>query len=93
MAYSNPWMGVGRDVIAARWGTLISPSFIVSASHYAPNVGDTIQFFYTNSLTGGTESRTVVASESLAGTTPGDQGDVWIGKLSAQLPTCRAIRF
>lgn len=96
MAYSNPWMGVGRDVTSNRWGTLISPSFIVSASHYAPNVGDTVQFFATNSLTGATETRTVVASESLAGITPGDQGDVWIGKLSApitDLPTYPILKL
>ncbi|HEY2826567.1 MAG TPA: hypothetical protein VGJ04_03120 [Pirellulales bacterium] len=85
MAVQNPWMGVGRDATAGRWATLISPSFVVSANHFAPGNGDTIQFFYTNNPSGPVESRTLVASEWLQASVPGDQGDVWIGKLSAPI--------
>jgi hypothetical protein len=79
------WTGVGRDTSIGRWATMISPSFIVSASHFAPNVGDTVQFFLTNNPNGPSETRTVVAAESLQGSVTGDEGDVWVGKLSAPI--------
>jgi hypothetical protein len=80
-----PWQGVGRDSTLDRWGTLISPSFIISANHYPPVNGDTIQFNYNNDPNGPTETRTVIASESLQASVSGDQGDVWIGELNAPI--------
>jgi len=79
---SNPWTGVGRDP-AGYWGTLISPSFIVSAYHFHPAIGDTIDFYLNNDPTSTPVVRTVVAAEGLQGSVPGDQGDVWVGKLSS----------
>jgi Dockerin type I domain len=81
----NPWAGVGRDSSLDRWATLISPSFIISANHYCPSVGDTIQFDYTNNPNGPIETRTVTASEWLQVAVPGDTGDVWIGKLNSPI--------
>ncbi len=89
-----PWAGVGRDATLGRWGTLISPSFIVSASHFSPGDGDTIDFFKTNDPNAAPEQRTVIASEQLdaadypgfprdAPGVTGDTGDVWVGELSA----------
>ncbi len=89
-----PWAGVGRDATFDRWATLISPSFIISASHFSPSDGDTIDFFKTNDPNAAPEQRTVIASEQLdaadypgfprdAPGVTGDTGDVWVGVLSA----------
>ncbi len=64
---------------------MVSPSFIISAAHFAPAVGDTVQFFLTNNPNGPSETRTVVAAEGLQGAVAGDEGDVWVGKLSAPI--------
>jgi hypothetical protein len=89
-----PWAGVGRDATLGRWATLISPSFIISASHFSPSDGDTIDFYNTNDPNGPFEQRTVIASQQLDGIdyasyahdapgVTGDIGDVWVGELSA----------
>jgi hypothetical protein len=80
-----PWAGVGRDITSGRWATLISPDYVISANHYSPAVGDTVQFFYTNNPNGPSETRTIAASEWLQTSVPGDQGDVWIGRLSSPI--------
>ncbi len=62
----NPynWSGVGRSDFdsAARWGTLISPSFIVTASHFRIRNGDTVRFYGTNDPNGPVEVGSVVQS-------------------------------
>ncbi|HEY2761490.1 MAG TPA: PEP-CTERM sorting domain-containing protein, partial [Pirellulales bacterium] len=91
-----PWAAVGRDATLDRWATLISPSFIISASHFSPGDGNTINFYTSNDPNADPEQRTVIASEQLdAADYPlaagyvrdgpgvsGDIGDVWIGELS-----------
>lgn len=77
---TNVWSGVGRDP-NGYWGTMISPSFIISANHFHPQVGDTLQFNYNNDPNGASETRTVVSGEWLQASVSGDHGDVWIGKL------------
>lgn len=66
----NPhdWSGVGRTT-AGRWGTLISPSFVISATHFAPEIGGTIRFYTGNDRNGNFVDRTIVASVAL--TQPG----------------------
>lgn len=76
------WSGVGRDP-NGYWGTMISPSFIISANHFHPQVGDSIQFNYNNDPSGPSETRTVLAGEWLQTSVSGDQGDVWIGELNS----------
>jgi hypothetical protein len=55
------WSGVGRTT--ARWGTLISPSFIVSVNHFPPS--GTIRFYHSNDPNGSFEERTIVQSSAL----------------------------
>lgn len=45
----NPynWSGVGRTN-TGQWGTLVSPSFAISATHLAPGIGSLIRFYASN---------------------------------------------
>ncbi|HZZ27898.1 MAG TPA: PEP-CTERM sorting domain-containing protein [Pirellulales bacterium] len=83
-----PWTGVGRGINGA-WGTMISPSYIVSADHFAPS--GTVRFYYTNNPNGPYEDRTIVASEWLETAVPGDSSDVWIAKLNQPVSSNVAI--
>jgi len=77
-----PWTGVGRGT-AGRWGTIISPSYIISANHFPPF--GTIRFYYTNDPNGLFEDHTIVSSQQIPG------GDVWLGKLDAPVSNKIAI--
>jgi hypothetical protein len=74
----NPynWSGIGRSS-DARWGTLISDSYFLSATHFHPVDGSTLTFFHTNNPLGASEVRTVESGQQIAGS------DLWLGKLSA----------
>ena len=78
-----PWNGVARDITQGTWATLISSSFIISADHWHPGIGDTIAFYLNNNPNSTPVTRTIVAGEGLQESIPGDSGDVWVGKLSA----------
>jgi hypothetical protein len=56
----NPydWSGIGRTA-SGFWGTLVSPSFIVSATHHQPELNSVIRFYNSNDPTGGFVERTV----------------------------------
>ncbi len=58
------WSGVGRSD-TARWGTLISPSFALTATH-APTSGD-LRFYKTNNAADGFEERAVVSTTAMFG--------------------------
>jgi len=75
------WSGVG-ETASGQWGTMISPSYFVSANHFHPNVGDTLYFHYSNDPAGGLEARTVLSGTQI---NPGGQfaSDVFLGQLSA----------
>ncbi len=62
----NPydWSGVGRTT-TGKWGTLISPSFVISATHFAPEFGTSIRFYTGNDPLGGFVDRTIGASVAL----------------------------
>ncbi len=77
-----PWSGVGRG-IDGRWGTVISPSYIISANHFPPS--GTVRFYYTNDPNGGFEDRTIVSSQQVPG------GDVWLAKLDSPVSSNVAI--
>ncbi len=78
-----PWSGVGRGV-DGRWGTMISPSYFLSASHFAPS--GTLRFYYTNDPNGGFEDHTIVSSVVRIG-----GSDVWLGQLDAPVSSSVAI--
>jgi hypothetical protein len=72
--------GVGQDASSpARWATMISPHFFLSAGHFPPS--GTVTFYDTNSLTGGTHSASVLAGTKIyiAGQTL--PTDVYLGVL------------
>ena len=77
-----PWSGVGRGT-DGRWGTVISPSYIISANHFPPS--GTVRFYYTNDPNGGFEDRTIVSSQQVPG------GDVWLAKLDSPVSSNVAI--
>src|SRR4051812_20267083 len=74
------WSGVGRGVNTVTntdvgsWGTMISPSYFISANHFSPAaVGATaLRFYYTNSTSGGFEDHTFTAIGAIAGS------DLWL---------------
>ena len=78
----NPWTGVGRGT-AGNWGTVVSPSYIISANHFPPS--GTIRFYYTNDPNSGYEDRTIVAVQHITG------GDVWLGQLDTPVSSNVAI--
>ena len=77
-----PWTGVGRGT-NGRWGTMISPSYFLSASHFPPS--GTMRFYYSNDPSGGFEDRAITA----VGQIPG--GDLWLGKLEMAVSSNVAI--
>lgn len=71
------WSGVGMQVGSSLWGTMISPTYFLSANHLHPSTGGTLRFYHTNSLSGGFEDRTVLGGVQISGT------DLWLGQLTA----------
>lgn len=58
------WSGIGRSGVGSGlWGTLISPSFMVTATHFA--ISGEVTFFANNDPNGVKELRNVVSSTSL----------------------------
>ncbi len=49
------WSGVGQTAGGA-WGTLISPSFAITATHALPGIGQAMRFYQTNSAASFVES-------------------------------------
>ncbi|NQU23119.1 MAG: PEP-CTERM sorting domain-containing protein [Candidatus Nealsonbacteria bacterium] len=72
--------GAGRVDLtgnSARWVTMISPSYFLSASHWHPADGATVKFHYTNDPDGAAELRTIESGVQIG------VSDVWLGKLSS----------
>ncbi|MCA9157627.1 MAG: trypsin-like serine protease [Planctomycetales bacterium] len=76
------WSGVGRTA-GGRWGVLISPSFVLSAAHYPPALGDTIRFYASNNPGGAFESRLIDSSVTITDTGIGVGSDLLLTRLSA----------
>ena len=78
------WSGVGRgintvaNVDVGSWGTMISPSYFISASHFSPSVvgANALRFYYTNNPNGGFEDHTFTSVGSIG------NSDLWLGKLN-----------
>ncbi len=73
VASSGP-NGLGAEAFT-RWGTLVSPSFFVSAFHFHPGVGASLRFYETNSLSGDSIMRTVTDGFRIL------DSDLWLGRL------------
>ncbi len=58
------WSGVGRTA-GGRWGVLISPSFMLSAAHFPPGLGDAVRFYTSNDPTGSYVERHVLSNVTL----------------------------
>jgi autotransporter-associated beta strand protein len=78
------WSGVARTVETAKWGTMISPSYFVSAQHFHPANGETLRFYHTNDPNGPYEDRTVLSGQPIG------PADLWLGKLSAPVSSAVA---
>ncbi len=80
------WSGVGRtsgvSTGVSRWGVLISPSFMLSATHFAPGLGDAVRFYTSNDPTGSYVERTVLSNVALIDTAIGVGSDLTLTKLS-----------
>lgn len=76
------WSGVGRTA-GGRWGVLISPSFVLSAAHFPPGLGDAIRFYSTNDPTGTYVERTIAANSIITDSGIGVGSDLLLTRLSA----------
>jgi hypothetical protein len=88
----NPydWSGVGRGT-SGRWGVMISPSYFLSANHFAPS--GAMRFYETNNSSGAFEDHNIDgASPGQISFTIGSttyNSDLWLGKLTT--PVSSAI--
>jgi hypothetical protein len=80
----NPhdWSGIGRTS-SGRWGTLISPSFVIGAAHFPPELGTSIRFYSSNDPAGGFVDRTIGASVALTQLGFPGSSDLVLTQLSA----------
>lgn len=80
----NPydWSGVGRTN-TGKWGTLVSPSFVISARHFAPEQGTQIRFYEGNDPAGTFVERTIGASIPLTQLGFQQASDLVVTQLSA----------
>jgi hypothetical protein len=77
----HDWSGIARgyrasDGFHARWATMISDSYFLSANHAHPVVGDQLTFYQTNDPGGTTWTGTVVSGGGQIGST-----DIWAGRV------------
>jgi hypothetical protein len=78
---SHDFSGVGNTNPAGtgQWATLVSPSYFLSAAHFAPAVGSTVTFFETNDPNGPSHTYTVASGQQVG------TSDLFLGKLSAPI--------
>ena len=72
------WSGVGKA--GGRWVTMVSPSYFLSAAHYAPSAGSVVTFYEGND--GSTPHTYTVAAGGQQITVNGVKTDLWLGKLT-----------
>lgn len=75
------WSGVGRTA-GGRWGVLISPSFVLSAAHYPPGLGNTIRFYASNDSGGVFESSVIGSNFTITDTGIGVGSDLLLTRLN-----------
>jgi hypothetical protein len=75
------------------WATMISDQYFISATHFAPGVPDSLDFYSTNSTSGSSYVATVASWGQAMVDVQGNESDVWIGKLTAPIPTSAGITY
>lgn len=72
----NPydWSGVARSS-GGQWATMVSANYFLSAAHFAPNIGDTLTIYGSNSTSGPQQVVNIVGGQQIAGS------DVWLGRI------------
>ncbi len=73
------WSGVGRSNTGG-WGTMLTPSVFLSATHARPGTGSVMSFFPGNDPSALAVTRTVTGGQRLG------TSDLWVGTLSSALP-------
>ena len=73
------WSGVGSA--GSQWVTMISPSYFLSAAHYAPS--GTVTFYEGNDLSGASHSYTIASGVRIY--SDGVGTDLWLGSLTTPL--------
>ncbi len=76
------WSGVGRTA-SSYWGVLISPSFVLSAAHYPPGLGDPIRFYASNDPAGAFEESSILSNTIISQTGIGGTSDLLLTRLNA----------
>lgn len=77
-----------------RWVTMVSENVFVSSQHFSPSNGSTVTFYTTNDPNGATVTRTIQSSQQITGGTLGNNSDIRIGVLNANVtPTVGRYSF
>ena len=82
------WSGVGRA--GDQWVTMISPTYFLSANHYSPS-GDVT--FFENNNPSGTSHTYTIDSWSFRCTYGGQDSDLYLGRLTASIPSNHYIAY
>jgi len=77
-------VGIDQDGKDKTWLTMLSPNVFVSATHFNPDVGDSVTFFAGNDPNGPSETRTVSSNTKEIGK------DTFVGTLDSPLPASYA---
>jgi hypothetical protein len=83
------WSGVAQ-ASDGTWVTMISPQYFVSANHYHPGAGQTVTFYAGNSTSSPSYTGTV-ASFSAVPSFSGQACDLYLGELTAPIPSSADI--
>lgn len=72
----NPydWSGVARTS-AGRWATMVSSNYFLSATHFAPSIGDMLTIYGSNDISGPQQEVEIIGGQQIAGT------DLWLGEI------------
>lgn len=87
--------GVGNSSGSAGtgvWGTMISPQYFVSASHAHPGPGTALTFYSTNNANGPSYTGTVASGTPIIDAA-GNYSDLWLGELTAPIPSSADIAY
>lgn len=92
-AAAYDFSGVGRSS-DGRWATMISPRYFVSARHSHPstNGSTTVTFYEGNTKSSGGHTYTV-DSWSFRTSYGGDGSDLWLGRLTGDIPAAADIAY
>lgn len=68
------WSGVARTS-NGRWATMVSDNYFISATHFAPSIGDTLTIYGSNDVGGSQQVVNIIGGQQIAGT------DLWLGEI------------